>query len=225
MPASAPRFAPGAGPQYGGDRCGRRRLPQLLHLRHPLLRLRRGDALAQPRHRTIAELEATGMELRLDTQRAAHRRSDHKLLVTGGGGEEELIAYDALVVGTGAVSVRPSMDGVVGDEALGAEDGVHLLHSMGDTFAVMRTLEERSPASAVIVGAGYIGLEMAEALVARGISVIQLEQLPEVLPTVTPRARDPRARRARRARCGRAHRHDGEARSAGPPKVQAADCR
>jgi len=57
---------------------------------------------------------------------------------------------------------------------------------MGDTFAVMRTLEEAAPASAIIVGAGYIGLEMAEALVARGLSVTQMEQLPEVLPTVDP---------------------------------------
>jgi NADPH-dependent 2,4-dienoyl-CoA reductase/sulfur reductase-like enzyme len=57
---------------------------------------------------------------------------------------------------------------------------------MGDTFALMRTLEETSPASAVIVGAGYIGLEMADALVTRGLSVTQMEQLPEVLPTVDP---------------------------------------
>ena len=55
---------------------------------------------------------------------------------------------------------------------------------MGDTFAVMRTLAERSPTSALIVGAGYIGLEMAEALTGRGLSVVQMEQLPEVLPTV-----------------------------------------
>jgi NADPH-dependent 2,4-dienoyl-CoA reductase/sulfur reductase-like enzyme len=57
---------------------------------------------------------------------------------------------------------------------------------MGDTFAVMRTLEEAAPASAVIVGAGYIGLEMAEALTVRGLHVTQMEQLPEVLPTVDP---------------------------------------
>ena len=63
---------------------------------------------------------------------------------------------------------------------------MHLLHSMGDTFAVMRTLEETAPATAVIVGAGYIGLEMADALSIRGLQVIQMEQLPEVLPTVDP---------------------------------------
>ena len=57
---------------------------------------------------------------------------------------------------------------------------------MGDTFAVMRTLEQAAPASAVIVGAGYIGLEMADALTVRGLGVTQMEQLPEVLPTVDP---------------------------------------
>jgi NADPH-dependent 2,4-dienoyl-CoA reductase/sulfur reductase-like enzyme len=48
----------------------------------------------------------------------------------------------------------------------------------------MRTLEQTSPASAVIVGAGYVGLEMADALIARGLAVTQIEQLPEVLATV-----------------------------------------
>ena len=57
---------------------------------------------------------------------------------------------------------------------------------MDDTFALMRTVDAHRNARAVIVGAGYIGLEMAEALTTRGISVTQVEQLPEVLPTVDP---------------------------------------
>jgi len=100
-------------------------------------------------HRTTADLEATGMNLRLETTARRIDIAARKLLLT-------------------------------------AADGVHLLHSMGDTFAVMRTLEQATPATAVIVGAGYIGLEMADALVTRGLSVIQMEQLPEVLPTVDP---------------------------------------
>ncbi len=134
-------------------------------------------------HRTLADLEAAGMRLRLDT---TARRIDvpaRKLLVTDAAGGEELLGYDKLIVGTGAVPVRPPIGGL---DALGSGDGVHLLHSMGDTFAVMQTLEDAAPASAIIVGAGYIGLEMADALTVRGLQVTQMEQLGEVLPTVDP---------------------------------------
>jgi NADPH-dependent 2,4-dienoyl-CoA reductase/sulfur reductase-like enzyme len=134
-------------------------------------------------HRSIADLEATGISLRLDTTARRIDVAGRKLLITGPDGREELVAYDQLVVGTGAVPARPPIGGL---DLLGPADGVHLLHSMGDTFAVMRTLETAAPASAVIVGAGYIGLEMAEALTARGLPVTQIEQLPEVLPTVDP---------------------------------------
>jgi NADPH-dependent 2,4-dienoyl-CoA reductase/sulfur reductase-like enzyme len=133
-------------------------------------------------HRTIADLDAAGMRLRLDTTARRIDVPGRKLLLAGPAGEE-LVSYDQLVIGTGAVPVRPPVAGL---DALGPADGVHLLHSMDDTFAIMRTLEEASPESAVIVGAGYIGLEMAEALAARGLAVTQVEQLPEVLPTVDP---------------------------------------
>jgi len=137
-------------------------------------------------HRTIADLEAAGMWLRLDTTACRIDVPGRKLLITGADGKEELLPYDKLIVGTGAVPVRPPIGGLSGPDALGVPDGVHLLHSMGDTFAVMRTLENTAPASAVIVGAGYIGLEMADALTVRGLQVTQMEQLPEVLPTVDP---------------------------------------
>ncbi|MCW2931101.1 MAG: NAD(FAD)-dependent dehydrogenase [Actinomycetia bacterium] len=132
-------------------------------------------------HRTVADLEATGMALRLDTTAWRVDVPGRKLLVTGPYGAEDVISYDELIIGTGAVPARPPIAGL---DALGPADGVHLLHSMDDTFAIMRTLDEAAPDSAVIVGAGYIGLEMAEALVARGLAVTQVEQLPQVLPTV-----------------------------------------
>ena len=137
-------------------------------------------------HRTIADLEAAGMRLRPGTTARRIDVPGRKLLVTSPGGVEELLGYDKLVVGTGALPVRPPITGLAGPDALGPADGVHLLHSMGDTFAVMHTLEEAAPASAIIVGAGYIGLEMADALTVRGLHVTQIEQLPEVLPTVDP---------------------------------------
>ena len=63
------------------------------------------------------------------------------------------------MVGTGAVPVQPPDRGL---DALGPDDGVHVLHSMGDTFALDRHLDSADPKTAIIVGAGYVGLEMAE---------------------------------------------------------------
>jgi len=134
-------------------------------------------------HRTYADLEAAGMRLRLDTTARKVDVAGRQVRVTGPDGAEDVIGYDQLIIGTGAVPVRPPIAGL---DSLGPADGVHLLHSMDDTFAVMRTLEESAPQTAVIAGAGYIGLEMAEALSSRGLAVTQIEQLPEVLPTVDP---------------------------------------
>ncbi len=137
-------------------------------------------------HRTLDDLKATGMQVRLNTMATKIEVAGRRLHVIDDSGVEDQIAYDKLVVGTGAISARPPIEGLVGPEALGPGDGVHLLHSMGDTFELVRTIEESEPANAVIVGAGYIGLEMAEGLRARGLEVTQFEQLPEVLPTVDP---------------------------------------
>jgi NADPH-dependent 2,4-dienoyl-CoA reductase/sulfur reductase-like enzyme len=137
-------------------------------------------------HRTYADLEATGMRLRLDTVATSIDVTNHQLWVRNPDGSQEALAYDRLVVGTGALPVRPPMEGLDGPDALGPGDGVHLLHNMGDTFALQRTIEEQQPANALIVGAGYVGLEMAEGLTMRGLQVAQVEMLPEVLPTVDP---------------------------------------
>ena len=98
-------------------------------------------------HRSLADLEAAGMRLQLDTTARRIDVSGRKLLITSPGGAEELLGYDKLIVGTGAVPVRPPIGGLAGPDALGPTEGVHLLHSMGDTFAVMATLEQAAPAT------------------------------------------------------------------------------
>src|ERR1019366_364977 len=83
-------------------------------------------------HRTVADLEATGMRLRLDTTARRIDVPGRKLLVTSPDGTEELIGYDKLVVGTGAVPVRPPIAGRPGRpgrrgrRAPAALDGRHL---------------------------------------------------------------------------------------------------
>ena len=93
-------------------------------------------------HRTVADLSATGMETSLDTIARRIDVEGRKLVVTDRAGAEEQLSDDSLVVGTGAASVRPPIDGLVGPNALGGDDGVHLLHSMGDALAVMAHLGE-----------------------------------------------------------------------------------
>ena len=94
-------------------------------------------------------------------------------------GAEMRVRYDRLVIATGARPVRPDLPG-------SKHEGVFLLHTMDDSFAVHRYLTERNPRAAVIVGAGYIGLEMADALTQRGLEVTLLCRADTVLPTVDP---------------------------------------
>ena len=87
--------------------------------------------------------------------------------------------YEKLVIGTGASPVTPHIDGL-------NLPGVFPLHTMRDSFAIHDFIESAKPRRAVIVGAGYIGLEMADALTHRGIEVTIASRTPSVLPTVEP---------------------------------------
>ena len=120
-----------------------------------------GADWADRAHRTRADLEGTGMRLHLDTTATRIDVGSRRLQVRDSSGVLRWMDYDALVVGTGATPARPPIDGLDG---LGPADGVHLLHTMGDTFALTESLERIAPRTALIVGAGYVGLEMAEAL-------------------------------------------------------------
>ena len=87
------------------------------------------------------------------------------------------LSYDKLLIGTGARPVPPRIDGC-------QLPGVFLLHTMKDSFAVHEYLKRAKPRRAVIVGAGYIGFEMADALTHRGIEVTVASRTKTVLATV-----------------------------------------
>jgi NADH dehydrogenase FAD-containing subunit len=105
-------------------------------------------------HRTGADLLEAGLDLWPNTRAVFVDPDRHNVTLWNERGTGQL-TYDKLVIATGAAPVRPPIEG--------PDDGVHLLHTMDDTFALTKTLD-RGPRSAVIVGAGYIGLEMVEAL-------------------------------------------------------------
>jgi NADPH-dependent 2,4-dienoyl-CoA reductase/sulfur reductase-like enzyme len=129
-------------------------------------------------HRTRADLQAAGLQLLLDHTAHAIDPAAKQVTITDPAGADRQLGYDRLVVATGAVPVRPPIDGL-------DLPGVHVLHTMGDTFALQQDLDAEV-GSAVIVGGGYIGLEMAEAFCARGLEVTLVEQAPAVMPTVDP---------------------------------------
>jgi NADPH-dependent 2,4-dienoyl-CoA reductase/sulfur reductase-like enzyme len=89
--------------------------------------------------------------------------------------------FDKLLIATGANPVRPPIPGI-------DQDGVFVLRSLEDGVAVLQALETAK--RAVVVGGGYVGLEMAEAFAARGLSVAVVEALDRVLPFAEPEVSD-----------------------------------
>jgi NADPH-dependent 2,4-dienoyl-CoA reductase/sulfur reductase-like enzyme/peroxiredoxin family protein/TusA-related sulfurtransferase/rhodanese-related sulfurtransferase len=99
-------------------------------------------------------------------------------------GREYLETYDALALCTGAEAVRPPLPGV-------DLPGVHVLRRIGDMDAIKAELDAaldlaatgaRGPVRTVVIGAGYIGLEMAENLRHRGAMVDVVEMSDQILP-------------------------------------------
>ena len=87
--------------------------------------------------------------------------------------------YDTLVIATGALPVVPPFPGA---------DLPHVftLRNPSDAQAIRTYLEDRQPRHAVIIGSGFIGLEMVENLSAAGLQVALVEKLPNVCPFVDP---------------------------------------
>jgi NADPH-dependent 2,4-dienoyl-CoA reductase/sulfur reductase-like enzyme/rhodanese-related sulfurtransferase len=89
-------------------------------------------------------------------------------------GEETHEPYDALVLSPGAAPILPPIPG--------ADDGrIFTLRNIGDMDAILAAVSQPGAARTLVVGAGYIGLELAEQLRHRGLAVAMVERLPHVL--------------------------------------------
>ncbi len=87
--------------------------------------------------------------------------------------------YDILVLATGAASVVPPIPGA-------DRPHVFALRNPSDALAIRKYMDDRHPASAVVVGSGFIGMEMTESFVRAGLSVTVVEKLPRVCPFLDP---------------------------------------
>ncbi|MFF7544591.1 FAD-dependent oxidoreductase [Streptomyces canus] len=94
-------------------------------------------------------------------------------------GAESWTSYDKLVIATGARPIRPDMPGV-------DAPGVHGVQTLDDGQALIDTLAHTRGRTAVVVGAGYIGVEMAEALINRGYEVTVVNRGSEPMSTLDP---------------------------------------
>jgi NADPH-dependent 2,4-dienoyl-CoA reductase/sulfur reductase-like enzyme/rhodanese-related sulfurtransferase len=89
-------------------------------------------------------------------------------------GETETLAYDKLILATGAVPRMPPVPGV-------DLEGITTLQSMADADFLRNIRDEGKIKKAVIIGGGLIGIETCEALQLAGIKITVIELLPQIL--------------------------------------------
>lgn len=90
---------------------------------------------------------------------------------------EEL--YDALLLAPGATPIRIDCPGI-------DRPGVFAVRTIPDSVSVRAWIEQRAPGHALVVGGGFIGLEMAENLAHRGLGITVLERGPQIMPPLDP---------------------------------------
>ncbi len=102
--------------------------------------------------------------------------SDNKEVVVQTDQETYTLGYDKLILSPGAKPFIPPANGL--EEA----ENIFTLRSVPDVDAISNFIHIHNPKKAVVIGAGFIGLEMAESLVQRGMEVTIVEKAPHVLP-------------------------------------------
>ncbi|WMX44472.1 FAD-dependent oxidoreductase [Streptomyces roseicoloratus] len=110
-------------------------------------------------------------ELDLDRQRVRARDLES--------GTESWTGFDKLVIATGARPLRPPLPGI-------DAPGVHGVQTLDDGQALIDSLARAKGRRAVVVGAGYIGVEMAEALLGHGFEVTVLNRSEQPMATLDP---------------------------------------
>jgi len=114
------------------------------------------------------------LDLRTETKVTSINTTKKTVDTTDKNGKAETIPYDSLIIGTGASSFIPPIKGK-------EKQGIHSLRTLGDGEGIDRAIKAGAK-TAVIMGAGLIGLETAVALHERGLKVTVVEMLPQVLP-------------------------------------------
>ncbi|WP_327352641.1 FAD-dependent oxidoreductase [Streptomyces sp. NBC_01304] len=130
--------------------------------------------------RTPEEHRARDIDLRMRTEVVRIDVDGQAVLARDlASGDEYWTTYDKLVIATGARPIRPTLPGI-------DAPGVHGVQTLDDGQALLDTLGSTKGRRAVVVGAGYIGVEMAEALTHRGYEVTVVNRGAEPMSTLDP---------------------------------------
>lgn len=139
-----------------------------------------GGALA---HRSVKEIEKMGIRLLLE-HRAKHIDLGAKTVeFKDGRGRTRMLPYDKLILAPGAASALPPLPGT-------DLPGVFCLRASDDALAMERYIARHCPKSAIIIGSGFIGMEMSDALTRAGLSVTMLVRSGNVLKAVDSRLQE-----------------------------------
>lgn len=117
------------------------------------------------------------VDVRVRSEVTAINLREKTVEVTGPDGSTYTESYDRLLLSPGASPVRPPLPGI-------DSEGIFTLRNVADTDAIKSYIAKRQVKRAVIVGAGFIGLEMAENLTHAGAEVAVVEMAPQVMAPV-----------------------------------------
>lgn len=129
--------------------------------------------------RTPEKHRARDIDVRLGTEVVEIDRDRGRVRTRDVLGAEEWTGYDQLVIATGAVPKRPPIPGI-------DADGVYGVQILDDGEDIIEALDRRPLRDAVVVGGGYIGVEMAEALLRHGLRVTLVERSEQPMATLDP---------------------------------------
>jgi NADPH-dependent 2,4-dienoyl-CoA reductase/sulfur reductase-like enzyme len=129
--------------------------------------------------RTPEQHRERGIDARTGHDVLAVDLAAREVEVAGADGAVIREPYDRLVLATGASPLRPALPGI-------DLPGVMGIHSVPDAIAIDAILRDRDARRAVVVGGGYIGLEMVEAFLSRGLDVTLVEKLAQPMATLDP---------------------------------------
>lgn len=118
------------------------------------------------------------VDVRVEQEAVAIDRQRKTVTIRRRGGESYEESYDKLLLSPGAEPLVPPVPGL---RELTGEEGVFTLRTIPDTLSIDAFIRDRRPRTAVVLGGGYIGLEMAENLVKAGLLVTVVEQADHVI--------------------------------------------